>query len=171
MPPQPPFELPPSIQAKLQLGDTELRPMGDVNTAMRDLNLDSDEVRLLVQMGYLVAFNIACDRRPATSLRARRRRKSELRVLTRSIEQYRMLKTKRICKLPWPQIFRLIVPHQKFVLKGTEVQCALNCDRGHVENLIATKHLVALEKTKPGPGGSCTICRTSLENFLKSRLQ
>ena len=57
--------LPPSIQAKLDLGDTEMRPLGDVNTAMRDLNLDSEEVRLLVQLGYLVALTLGASAGPA----------------------------------------------------------------------------------------------------------
>ena len=172
MPLKPPSELPPSIQAKLELGDTQLRPLGDVNTAMRDLNLDSDEVRMLVQLGYLVAFNIAAShRRAAVSASPRHHCKSELRVLTRSIEQFRAVKTKRLCAYEWPQIFRLIVPHQKPELKGTEIQRVLNCDRGLVATLVAAKQLVALQKTKRGPGGTWTISRASLESFLKNHLQ
>jgi hypothetical protein len=171
MPAKPRTSLPPSILAKLELGETESRPLGDVNTAMRDLNLDSDEVRMLVQLGYLVAFNIACPRRSAPSGACPRRAKAELRVLTRSIEEYRSRRTKHVCKLPWRQIFKLILPQSKLALKGTEIQRALNCDHGHVKNLIATRHLVALDKPRPGPGGSWIICRASLEKFLKSRLQ
>ena len=172
MPPSPENTLPASIQAKLDLGDTQLRPLGDVNTAMRDLNLDSEEVRMLVQLGYLVAFNIACDWRSRKAASAGRRRgKSELRVLTRSIEDYRALESKRVCRYEWPQLFHLIVPDRKWAIEGKEIQRALNCDHGHVKNLIAAKQLVVVEKGRPGPGGSPTICRASLERFLKSRLQ
>jgi hypothetical protein len=170
MTPSPKTTLPASIQAKLELGDTQLRPLGDVNTAMRDLNLDSEEVRLLVQLGYLVAFNIACDR-PSRATRRRRRCKTELRVLTQSIEHFRALETKCVCRYEWTQLFRLLVPERKWALDGKTIQRVLNCDRGHLENLIAAKQLVLVEKGRPGPGGSPTICRMSLERFLKSRLQ
>ena len=73
--------------------------------------------------------------------------------------------------MEWPQIFRLIVPHQKPIVTGLEVQRGLNCDRGHVENLVIAGHLTALKKSAPGPGGSWTISRPSYEAFLKGRKQ
>lgn len=152
--------LPPSIQTKLDLGNTQFRPLGDVLTAMRDLDLTAAEVRALVELGYLAAFNIAV----ATDSKA------ELRILTRSIDHYRSLKKKRVFEMPWAQLFRLIVPHGKPVVTGLEIQRGLNCDRGHVENLVLAECLKALQESKPGPGGSWTISRDSFEAFMKGRL-
>ena len=154
-------KMPTSIQSRLELGETRFRPLGDTITAMRDLDMNADEVRSLVQLGYLIGFNIAV----SDVMRM------ELRILTKSVEQFRMFKTKRVCELEWPQIFRLIVPHQKPIVTGLEVQRGLNCDRGHVENLILGNNLFVLKKSAPGPGGSWTISRQSYENFLKGRLQ
>ena len=153
--------MPASIQNKLELGETRFRPLGDTLTAMRDLDMSAEEVRSLVQLGYLIGFNIAV----ATDTKA------ELRILTRSVEQFRTFKTKRVCEMEWPQIFRLIVPHQKPIVTGLEVQRGLNCDRGHVENLVLARHLTALKKSAPGPGGSWTLDRASFETFLKARMQ
>ncbi len=151
--------LPTSIQVRLELGETRFRPLGDTITAMRDLDMNAEEVRSLVQLGYLIGFNIA-----VSDLS-----KAELRILTRSVEHFRTLKHKRVCDMEWAQIFRLIVPHQKPIVTGLEVQRGLNCDRGHVENLVIAGHLTALKKSAPGPGGSWTISRASFEAFMKGR--
>ena len=184
---QPPLPL--SVQAKLARGDTKFRPLGSLNSAMRDLNMDAGEVRVLVELGYLVAFNIAVrsgaeqvrETRPVCARGTgpgpyawvppgRRRCKSELRILTRSLELYRLLKTKRVCDLEWPQIFRLIVAHERPVVKGTEIQRILNCDRGHVANLVRADQLKALRKSRRGCAGTWGISRESFEQFLKKRL-
>jgi hypothetical protein len=159
--------MPASIQTRLEIGETRFRPLGDTITAMRDLDMNAEEVRSLVQLGYLIGFDIACGGAHGVT----RPTKMELRILTRSVEQFRLLRRKRVCEMEWPQIFRLIVPHQKPVVTGLEVQRGLNCDRGHVENLVLAGHLTALKKSAPGPGGTWTICRASYENFLKERMQ
>lgn len=151
--------LPTSIQVRLELGETRFRPLGDTITAMRDLDMNAEEVRSLVQIGYLIGFNIAVSNAS----------KMELRILTRSVEHFRTLKHKRVCDMEWSQIFRLIVPHQKPIVTGLEVQRGLNCDRGHVENLVIAGHLTALKKSAPGPGGSWVVTTASYEKFLKTR--
>ena len=132
--------------------------MGDVNSVMRDLDVSADLVRAMVEEGGLIAFNIA-----AAKSRA------ELRVLTRSVEHYRQ--TRQWLRLEWPEIFRLILGHQQLFVRGYEVARCLNCDRGHVENLIATRCLAVSQKSRPGPNGSPHITRGSFENFLIGRLQ
>jgi len=67
--------LPTSIQVRLELGETRFRPLGDTITAMRDLDMNAEEVRSLVQLGYLIGFNIAVSDAS----------KMELRILTRSV--------------------------------------------------------------------------------------
>lgn len=142
------------------------RPLGGLDSATRDLNLDASEVRVLLELGYLVGFNIAV----AKGGLRRRARRAEWRLLTRSVEQYRALRTKQRCKLEWAEIVRLLFPHDGPALRGTEVRHLLNCDHGHVENLARAGHLRVLRHSRPGPGGSCTISRASLENFLRERM-
>jgi hypothetical protein len=156
--------LPPVIQTQLGLRDPRFRPLSDVKTVLRDLgeyDIDAEQVRDLVEQQVLIGFNIAVDDLG----------KSELRILTKSIEFFRATKGRKYHELEWPQIFRQIVPHQKPIVTGLEIRRSLLCDRGHVENLINGKRLVALKKSQPGPGGSWTVSRESYENFLKGRMQ
>jgi hypothetical protein len=138
------------------------RPLGCLNAAMRDLDLDAARVCEMIDVGQLIAFNIAVKTsgRPA------------LRILTRSIEHCQASGSKKPLVLVWPEIFRLILPHEKPFLRGLEIQRGLNCDRGHVENLILAGLLGMVNKrSRPGPGGSPIIASSSLENFLIGRLQ
>ena len=116
------------------------RPMGDVNAAMRDLDANAEQVRALLDEGKLVGFNIG----------ARDGGRATVRVLTRSIEHY--LETGAPLPLAWEQIFRLLIPHDKLFLRGPEIQRALNCDRGLVENLIRAKRFACVKQTRPGQG-------------------
>lgn len=95
----------------------------------------------------------------------------DLRVLTKSVEHYRETHGKKSLVLEWPEIFRLIYPHEKLYVRGVEIRRGLNCDRGHVENLIAAGFLVIAKKSRPGPNGSPILTRSSFENFLIGRLQ
>lgn len=137
------------------------RPLGDINSVMRDLDINADRVRALVEQGSLIGFNIS----------AAKTARSELRVLTHSVEHYRRTGGEKVLRLEWPQIFRLILPHDKLFVRGVEIVRGLNCDRGHVENLIASGFLVCCKKARPGPNGSPIITRGSFENFLIRRLQ
>jgi hypothetical protein len=135
--------------------------MGDVNSVMRDLDLSGDKVRALLDQGNLISFNIS----------ANKSGRAGLRVLTKSVEHFRATGGKKPLVLDWPEIFRLILDHDKLFVRGMEIQRALNCDRGHVENLILAGHLVSSKKARPGPGGSPIVTRASFEAFLKGRLQ
>ncbi|MDR3460134.1 MAG: hypothetical protein P4N60_22125 [Verrucomicrobiae bacterium] len=137
------------------------RPLGDVNSVMRDLDLDSESVRGLVDQGSLIAFDIS-------STKTERR---DLRILTKSVEHYREMGGKKPLVMEWPEIFRLIMPHNNFFVRSMEIARGLNCERTHVANLIAAGHLFCSRKSKPGPGGSALVSRTSYESFLIGRLQ
>jgi hypothetical protein len=137
------------------------RPLGDVNSAMRDLDMNADRVRALLDQGTLIGFNISVKNSGCCVLR----------VLTQSIEHYRATGGRKPLVLEWPEIFRLILPHKKLFVRGYEIARSLNCDRGHVENLIAARLLVASRKARSGPNGSPIITRGSFENFMIGRLQ
>jgi hypothetical protein len=138
------------------------RAMGDLNAAMRDLDLNADQVNALLDEGKLIVFNIA----------VKETTRKNLRVLTRSIEHYRETDGKSPLLLEWPEIFKLILPHDKHFVRGLEIQRSLNCDQGHVGNLILAGLLGPLNKRpQRGPGGSPIVTRENFEKFLKGRLQ
>ncbi len=160
-------QLPPTIQAQLGLRDERYRPLSDIQTVPRDLgefDIDADAIYNLCELRVLIGFNIATD-----GAEGKRR---EVRVLTKSIVHFRQGANRQRVQyhdLEWPKIFRQIIPHQKPIVTGLEFRRAMICDRGHIENLHLAGHLVALKKSQPGPGGTWTFSRDSVEAFLKGR--
>jgi len=132
--------------------------LGDLNAAMRDLDMNADQVRALLDEGKLVGFNIATNETG----------KKNLRLLTMSIHHY--CETGKYLAMEWPEIFHLVLPHDRLFVRGMEIQRSLNCDQGHVQNLIKTEHLQCVKKSQRGPGGSPMVTRGSLEAFLKGRM-
>jgi len=137
------------------------RPMGDLNAAMRDLDLNAEKICALLDEGKLIGFNIAVSETT----------RKNVRVLTRSIEHYRDNAGKKLLALEWPEIFRLILPHDKLFVRGTELQRSLNCAGEHIQNLVRAKFFSISKKGRRGPGGSAMVTRSSFESFLKGRLQ
>lgn len=152
-----------ALQPQLDLGDPRFRPLSTVQSVLRDLaefDLTAAQIREMVESRFLVGFNIAVDDRS----------RCELRVLTKSIIYFRSTGGKKYHEPEWDKIFRLVVPHKKPVVTGKEIWLALLCHASHVEHLISAECLKALQKSKPGPGGSFTVCRESYEAFLKGRM-
>ena len=148
----------PEVRRKLRFGCAQYFPLVPAATAMRDLGLDAREIRALVELGYLVAFNIAVgDVTP------------ELRFLVSSLRRFKASHGRETFAEHWPGIFRHIIPFQCPCLTGLEIQQALNCHRSVVSGLIRASQLRQLRKATPGPGGSCVVTRPSFETFLQSR--
>jgi hypothetical protein len=152
-----------AVQRQMDLRDPRYRPMANVNTAMRDLDLSAEDVGALVESGDLMAFNIALNPQG----------RKELRILTASIAHYLQTLGSR----PFPHTLHsqlsTILPHDKPMLSGVEVQRALNCDSGTVINLVEARALKLVPRTDYGAGRGCTpsITRESFIAFLKARLQ
>lgn len=151
----------PPVQRQMDLRDPRYRPMAGVNAAMRDLDLTAVEVTALLDGGDLIGWNIATGE-------ARR----EIRVLTDSLAHYQRTLGSRPYPFEEGKVLRLILPHDKPALSGVEIQRAFNCDSGHVINLIEAKLLKIVPGTdwQRGPGGSPSVTRTSVIEFLKRRL-
>ena len=137
------------------------RPMGDVNAVMRDLDIDSDKVRALLDEGRLIGFNIS----------ARKTDRPNFRILTKSIEHYKQNGWKNPLVLEWPEIFRLVLPHDKHFVGGTELQRSLNCSPQQMVNLVRAGCFEVVKSMHPGRGGAPIVTRGSFENFLIGRLQ
>jgi hypothetical protein len=152
--------LPRALQTKMSLGDQRLaRPLGDLNAAMRDLDLNWLEIQIAYEEGALVAFNIAVD--PTG--------RKEVRVLTKSIEHFKHTFGVKKFDLTWKQIFKLILPHDKPFVTGLDIQAGLNCYPSLVENLTLAKHLKVIQAAQSGRGGTPTFTRASYEQFLEAR--
>jgi hypothetical protein len=136
------------------------RPLGNLNAAMRDLDMDADGIRRLIDEGVLIAFDIA----------RQKSKPQHLRILTKSIDYYRQNSGKKFMVLEWPEIFRLVLPHEKLFVRGLEMQRSLNCDEGHVANLIKSGFFTLAKKARAGRDGSPIVTRASFENFLIGRL-
>ena len=162
--------LPPAIRFKLDLraaggrGQGGPRPLGDCNAAMRDLDLGDEEILQLLEQRALIGFNIAVN--PAG--------RGEFRILTRSLEYFRQSAGRTAPDLGWSEIFQLIFPAAAqplapHSLTGLELKQALNCSRGHVENL-ASRHFEILRPAGRGRGNTPRFKADSVENWLKSRM-
>jgi len=163
-------QLPARIQFKLDLWSAgrrttgALRPMGDLNAARRDLNLEQEEIHFLLSQRRLIGFNIA----------VKAQGRAELRILTRSLEHFRETGGRANPEREWPQILRLIFPAmagplRPDLLTGLELQQALNCSRAHVENLAA-RHFEILRPAQKGRGHTPGFRASSVERWLQSRM-
>jgi hypothetical protein len=163
-------QLPPRIQFKLDLWSAggrptvALRPLGDLNSARRDLNLEQGEILFLLSQRRLIGFNIA----------VKTEGRAELRILTRSLEHFRETGGQANPEREWPQILRLIFPTLAGPLRpelvtGLELQRSLNCSRAHVENLAA-RHFEILRPARKGRGHTPGFRAGSVERWLQSRM-
>ena len=139
------------------------RPLGDMNVAMRDLNLNDEQIFQLVEQRALIGFNIA----------VKSSGRSETRILTHSLEHFRQTRGRTALDISWEEIFRLIfpgtsLPGAQFVLTGLELQQGLNCCRGHVENLAGC-HFEIVSKAQRGRGHTPSFKTASVESWLKGR--
>ena len=165
-----PYCLPRSIQSKLDRRAASgrptctPRPLGDLNAAMRDLDLGGDEVLHLLEQRVLIGFNIAVA--PA--------RRGELRILTRSLEHFRQNEVRAAHDFAWPQIYQLIfpvtvLPFAPYTLTGLELKRGLNCSRGHLQNL-AFRYFKTTRPGRAGRGLTPRFTAASVERWLKSRM-
>lgn len=135
------------------------RPLAAISVAMAELDLSADRVRCLLDDGTLAGFDISP--RPG--------RRACVRLLSASIDHCRKTGGKPFV-MDWPVLFKLVWPYMRPNLRGIELARCLNCDRGHVENLILAGQVKAITAARPGPHGSPEITRASFEAFLKGRM-
>jgi hypothetical protein len=137
------------------------QPLIGLNGASALLGMTSPELEQLLDLGFLIGFNIAVDGTPG----ARR----ELRILVESIQHYD--KTSRSFRIEWPALFRNLTPHDKPILEGTEIKAILTCDDETITNLIRAGRLQVVCGTTFGRGrnGTPIVTMESYERFLKQR--
>jgi hypothetical protein len=158
-------------EMSLRLRSPRWRPLADTDCIKWALDVSAEDIEQLIDLGYLIVFDIAVTPESRSPLMSHRR---ELRFLTRSIEHYRLTLGMRRLELTWPQIAQLIVPPEKKLLTGVELDATLSCDPNHRLNLIRAGELElphSRRKTPWGRGRNCgpTITRESIEEFLRRR--
>jgi hypothetical protein len=158
-------------ELSLRLRSPRWRPLADTDCVKWALDVSAEDIEQLIDLGYLVVFDIAVTLESRSPLMSHRR---ELRFLTRSIEHYRLTLGMRRLEITWPQIAQLIVPPEKISLTGVELDATLSCDPNHRLNLIRAGELelpVGGKKVAWHRGRNCgpAVTRESLEEFLRRR--
>src|SRR6202000_1297891 len=126
------------VEIALRLRTPRWRPLADTDCVKWALDVSADDIGQLIDLVYLIVFDISVALESRTPLMSHRR---ELRFLTRSIEHYRLTLGMRRFELTWPQIAQLILPPEKKSLTGTELDALLSCDPNHRLNLIRAGEL------------------------------
>jgi len=160
------------MQGHFDLRDARFRPVimaADVCARLPDVDLD--DVETMLANGMLIGFNIAVDATPRRGTQTDPNPRRELRVLVRSVEHYQGTGGMRALILPFSQIFQLMLPHDKPVITSAELQRSMNCDSGHVINLIWAGLLKIVPGTDWSQGRGCTasVQMASYGAFLKAR--
>lgn len=163
-----------SPEISLRLRTPRCRPLADTDCLKWALDVSASDVEQLIDLGYLVVFDIAVALESRSPLMSHRR---ELRFLSRSIEHYRLTLGMRRLELTWPQIVQLILPPEKKLYDGVEIDAALGCHPNHRLNLIRAGELESpppLRKNaritwSRGRNRGAPVTRESFEDFLRRR--
>lgn len=161
-------------ELSLQLRTPRCRPLADVDCLKWALDVSPEDIEQLIDLGYLVVFDISVTLESRSPLMSHRR---ELRFLTRSIEHYRLTLGMRRLELTWPQIAQLILPLEQKSFTGVEIDAALSCDPNHRLNLIRAGELAVPPPRRKnaktawtrGRNRGPTAARESIEDFLRRR--
>ncbi len=166
--------MPSPAELSIQLRTPRCRPLADMDCVKWALDVSVADIEQLIDLGYLVVFDISISlesRSPLTSHR------SELRFLTRSLEHYRLTLGMRRLELTWPQIAQLILPPEKKSFTGAEIDSVLSCNHNHRLNLIragelelpALRRKNARSAWSRGRNRGPAVTRESIEDFLRRR--
>jgi hypothetical protein len=135
------------------------KPMLGVRAVMSLVDLTEDQVLSLVEEGRLAwAFSMALDPKPG--------RNRELRILPASVSAY--LRGER-CSLEWPDVLRLLLPHDEPVILSKDIYRVLNVCSTHLYALARRKLIVPCSTWRRGPGGGGRFTTKSFIEFLKAR--
>ena len=160
--------------AELFLRTPRCRPLANTDCVKWSLDVSAEDIEQLIDLGYLIVFDISVTLESRSPLMSHRR---ELRFLTRSIEHYRLTLGMRRLELTWPQMAELILPPEKKSFTGVEIDAALSCDPNHRLNLIRAGELELLPSRRKycrtgwtrGRNRGPTVTRESIEDFLRRR--
>jgi hypothetical protein len=161
-------------ELSLRLRTPRCRPLADTDCVKWALDVGALDIEQLIDLGYLVVFDIAVALESRSPLMSHRR---ELRFLTRSIEHYRLTLGMRRLELTWPQIAQLILPPEKKSFSGVEIDAVLGCNPNHRLNLIRAGELELPPLPRKNSrvawsrGRNCgaALTRESVEDFLRRR--
>jgi len=163
-----------TADASLKLRSPRYRPLADMACVKWALDLNAEDIEQLIELSYLVVFDISVTLEGRNPMMSHRR---ELRFLTRSIEHYRLTLGMRRLELTWPQIAQLVLPPEKQSFTGAEIDSVLSCDANHRLNLIRAGELEVPPPRRKnarvawsrGRNRGPIVTRESIEDFLRRR--
>jgi hypothetical protein len=120
---------------------------------------NEDKVPQLIEDGQLAwAFDVALD--------PKRGSRRDLRVLPAAVSAYLHGET---CLLEWPDVLKLLLPHDEPELLSKDIYRVLNVCSTHLYALARRKLIVPCSTWRRGRGGCGRFTTKSFINFLKER--
>lgn len=162
------------VELSLRLRTPRCRPLADTDCVKWALDVGAPDIEQLIDLGYLIVFDISVALESRSPLMSHRR---ELRFLSRSIEHYRLTLGMRRLELTWPQITQIILPPEKKLFDGVEIDALLGCNSNHRLNLIRAGELESPPPPRKnarlswsrGRNRGAEVTRESVEDFLRRR--
>ena len=135
------------------------KPLLPVRGVMSLVDKNEDQVLGLIEDGKLAwAFDVALD--------PKRGRNKELRILPAAVADYLR---GQACLLEWPEVLRLLLPHDEPMLLSRDITRILNVSGTHTYHLARRKLITPRSTWRRGPGGCARFATKSFVEFLKSR--
>lgn len=123
------------------------------------VSLDEDEALHAVEDGRLPwAWDMALNPKVA--------RCRELRILPACVGSFLRGQP---CELEWPDVFRLLWPHDEPEIFAGDIYRVLNISSSQLYNLARTKALAPISGWHPGTGGMARFTVRAFQTFLKAR--
>ena len=135
------------------------KPLLPVRGVMSLIDKNEDQVLGLIDDGSLAwAFDLALD--------PKRGRNREIRVLPAAVAAYLRAQA---CSLEWPDVLRLLLPHDEPMILSRDITRILNVSGTHTYNLARRKLITPRSTWRRGRGGCAQFAAESFVEFLKSR--
>ena len=135
------------------------KPLLPVRGVMSLFDKSEDQALRLIEDGKLAwAFDVALD--------PKRGRNREIRVLPASVADY--LRSQP-CALEWPDVLRLLLPHDEPMILSKDITRVLNVSSTHTYHLARRKLITPRSTWRRGRGGCGRFAADSFVSFLKSR--
>jgi hypothetical protein len=135
------------------------KPLFPIRALTSLLDLDEDQVKSKIENGELAwAWDVALD--------PRRARSKELRILPACVAAYMRSQT---CSLQWPDVLRMLLPHDEPVLLSKDIARILNISSTQTYNFARGKVISPCSTWRVGPKGCARFPVKSFVEFLKTR--
>jgi hypothetical protein len=135
------------------------KPLLPVRGVMSLVDKNEDQVLRLIDEGKLAwVWDVRLD--------TKRGRNKELRILPACVAGYLRGQP---CTLEWPDVLRLLLPHDEAVIQSKDITRILNVCGTHTYHLARRKLLAPCSTWRRGRGGCGRFTAKSFVEFIRSR--